>query len=115
MIIIRGKNGKSRVLEDLINNKLISRNVAIIDTVGVKGLNVPKGVDHFMYDRYSSESAIDIYNTGWFKDYEWIIFEVNADIEKIDIGHFKELDRNSTQNFIVTVQTYEDDVKIEFA
>lgn len=115
MIIIKGRVGKSRVLEDLINNRLMNRNVAIIDTVGLKGLSVPKGVDHFIYEGYSSESAIDIYNTGWFKDYDWIIFGINVDITKIDIGHFKELDRNSTQNFIITVQTHEDDIRVEFA
>lgn len=115
MIIIKGRVGKSRVLEDLINNRLMNRNVAIIDTVGLKVLSVPKGVDHFIYEGYSSESAIDIYNTGWFKDYDWIIFEINADITKIDIGRFKELDRNSTQNFIITVQTHEDDIRVEFA
>jgi hypothetical protein len=116
MILIEGKVGKSRVLEDLINNRLQNRNVAIIDTVGVKGLSVPKGVDHFMYDRYSSESAIDIYNTGWFKDYDWVVFEVNADITKIDLTHFKEIDRNSTQNFIITVQNDSiDNVRMVFA
>lgn len=115
MIIIEGRVGKSRVLEDLINNRLMNRNVAIIDTVGVKGLNVPKGVDHFMYNKYTSESAIDIYKTGWFDDYEWIIFEINIDVEKFDIGKFMDIDRNSTQNFIVTVQTNEDDLKVKFA
>jgi hypothetical protein len=115
MIIIEGRVGKSKILEDIINNRLMNRNVVIIDTVGIKGLNVPEGVDHFMYDKYTSESAIDIYKTGWFDDYEWVIFEVNADITKIDIGHFKELDRNSTQNFIITVQTHEDDIKVKFA
>lgn len=103
------------MLEDLINNRLMNRNVAIIDTVGLKVLSVPKGVDHFIYEGYSSESAIDIYNTGLFKDYDWIIFEINADTTKIDIERFKELDRNSTQNFIITVQTHDDDIRVEFA
>lgn len=115
MIIIEGRVGKSRLLEELINDRLMNRNVAIIDTVGVKGLNVPKGVDHFLYNKYTSESAIDIYKTGWFKDYDWIIFEINADVTKVDLTHFKELDRQSTQNFIITVQTHEDDIKVKFA
>lgn len=115
MIIIEGRVGKYKVLEELINNRLMNRNVVIIDTVGVRGLSVPKGVDHFLYDRYTSESVIDIYNTGWFKDYDWIIFEINIDSEKFNIERFIELDRKSTQNFIITVQTQSNDIKVKFA
>ncbi|UUV46092.1 hypothetical protein [Bacillus phage vB_BanS-Thrax1] len=116
MIIIEGKEGKSKVLEDLVNNRLQNRNVVIIDTVGVRGMVVPKGVDHFICSRYSAESAIDIYKTGWFEDYEWIIFEINMDEEKFhyELGKFMDLDKNSTQNFIVTVQT-QDEIKVRFA
>ena len=116
MIIIEGRVGKSKVLEDLVNNRLQNRNVAIIDTVGVRGMVVPKGVDHFMCAKYSAESAIDIYNTGWFDDYEWIIFEINMDEEKFkyELGKFMDLDKSSTQNFIITVQT-QGDIKVRFA
>jgi len=115
MIILEGKNGKSKVLEDLINNRLQNRNVVILDCVGVRGLKVPKGVDHFIYN-YSAESAIDIYNTGWFDAYDWVIFEINMDAEKFkfELRRFMDLDKNSTQNFLVTVQT-DGDIKMKFA
>ncbi|AYP68148.1 hypothetical protein PQE75_gp016 [Bacillus phage vB_BcoS-136] len=114
MIIIEGKVGKSIILENLINNRLMNRSVVVLDSVGVNGLVVPKGVDHFMFNNHTVEEIIDACRHGGFKNYEWVIFEVNADLTKIDIEHFKELDRNSTQNFIITVQT-DGDIKVKFA
>lgn len=112
MIIIKGRSGKSRVLQDFINNKVENRSIAIIDTVGVKSLSVPKGVDHFNFVKYDSKGAISIFETNWFKDYDWIIFEVN--VEEPYLKYFIELDRRFTHNFIVTVQTDDEEVEVKF-
>jgi hypothetical protein len=114
MIIIEGKSGKSKILEEIINNRLMNRNVAILDSVVVASIYIPEGVDHFICKDCTVEEVIEMYQNYNFDKYEWIIFEVNMNKSKFDINCFKQLDRDSTQNFIVTVQTNEN-VKMKFA
>lgn len=108
MIVIEGKAGKSRVLQDIINNRLRNRSVSILDTVGVRGLVVPEGVIHFMLDTEATvEDVVKMFLEHYihlFSGKDWIVFEVNANILEVDLGIFKRLDREYTQNFIITVQ-----------
>ncbi|MGG4105104.1 hypothetical protein AAXB25_14405 [Paenibacillus lautus] len=108
MIVIEGKAGKSRVLQDIINNKLRNRSVTILDIIGIRALRVPEGVSHMILQEGTTvEDAIDIFHRHHevlFSQKDWIIFEVNANILDFDLDIFKAMDRRFEQNFIVTVQ-----------
>lgn len=112
MIIIKGGRGKYKVVEDIIKSMNSNHNIAVIDTLGVIEL---EGADHFLFNQYRSTDAIDIYKTGWFSDYEWVIFYINIYEENFDIEEFKKVDKSTYQNLIVTVQTKDDqDIEIKF-
>ncbi|UKS27360.1 hypothetical protein LOZ80_39025 [Paenibacillus sp. HWE-109] len=106
MIVIEGKAGKSVVLQDIINDQMRNRNVVVIDTVKVHGLQVPDGVDHLILDA-DFEKALEIFESAYkneFSRYDWIVFEFNVEITEVDLSTFKAIDREYPQNFIVTVQ-----------
>lgn len=108
MIIIEGRQGKSKVLEVMINTQLNNINVVILDTVEVKGLIVPKGVDHYILDEADSQQAIQTFEDYYqnnFAKYDWIVFLVNQPHH--EIVDFKFLDLRYPQNFILTVQNDE--------
>ncbi|TVX85970.1 hypothetical protein [Paenibacillus agilis] len=118
MIIIEGKAGKSRVLQDIINNQMRNRSVVVFDSVGIRGLRVPDGVQHFMLDGASVEEVVEEFMNNAFQFYEidWIVFSVNADIMSFDLGIFKNLDRRYNHNFIITVQNNAlDEVNVYYA
>ncbi|MCR8994692.1 hypothetical protein [Brevibacillus laterosporus] len=107
MIIIEGKTGKSVALEDLINNQIKNTSIVIIDTVKVLNFNFKEGVIHLILENTSIENLVETFDKTYqehFIKYDWIIFEVNANILDYDLYWFKELDRKYPQNFIITVQ-----------
>lgn len=120
MIIIEGRQGKSRVLDNMIRNDIKNKNIVIIDSVGVNALSMIDGVEHLLLEsNVSVDQVVDWFIKSYdeiFKKFDWIVFEVNAHIEKVDLSTFKELDRMYNQNFIVTVQNdYREDVVIYYA
>lgn len=119
MIVIEGKQGKSKVLYDMIQIYILNKNIAIIDTVGVNSLSMIDGVEYLRLESdVSVDQVVDLFIKFYderFKKFDWIVFEVNAHIEKIDLSTFKELDRMYNQNFIVTVQDdYCEDVLVYY-
>lgn len=104
MIVIQGRSGKSQVLENLIRKEFRTNDVLIIDTAGVKWWSGIDWATHRIIDSLDMdiisafEDSIDV-----FKDFDWIVFYVNADESSID--EFKSLDRKYPQNFIVTIQS----------
>jgi hypothetical protein len=111
MIIIEGRAGKSLVLEEMINKQLSNRNVVILDSVILKWLNVPNGVEHLLLNENDSpKDVIELFEDYYhrkFEKYDWIIFSVNTPSLKNSEINFLRLDRNYRQNFIVTVQNNE--------
>lgn len=106
MIVIEGRNEKSRVLENLIRKEFMTDNVAILDAK--EGNKVWSDADWATVYRTKNE-PIEVLIEGFKKNYamfslyDWIVFYVNADKDTID--KFKELDRKYPQNFIVTIQS----------
>jgi hypothetical protein len=120
MIVIEGRQGKSRVLENMIRNDIKNKNIIIIDTVGVNSLSMIDGVEYLRLESdVSVDQVVDLFIKFYdkkFKKFDWIVFEVNAHIEKVDLSTFKELDRMYSQNFIVTVQNdNREDIVVYFA
>lgn len=119
MIVIEGRQGKSRVLDNMIRNDIKNKNIVIIDSVGVNVLSMIDGVEHLLSESdVSVDQVVDWFIESYdetFKKFDWIVFEVNVHIEKVDLSTFKELDRMYNQNFIVTVQNdYREDVVVYY-
>jgi hypothetical protein len=118
MIVIEGRAGKSVVLQDLISSKIRNRSIVILDTVRVRGLLLPDGIDHMIIDT-NFENVLEIFESAHdkeFSKYDWIVFEFNVNITDVDLNVFKNIDRKYNQNFIVTVQNDAlDEVNVYFA
>ncbi|MCY8228803.1 hypothetical protein MOC30_14530 [Bacillus spizizenii] len=104
MIVISGKNNKSRVVENLIRKEFRTESIVIIDTVGIKGWAGQDWATIWNVDSGSYKETISSFekDIDSFKKFDWIVFYVNSPEESIE--KFKELDRKYPQNFIVTIQ-----------
>ncbi|MGZ9868151.1 hypothetical protein ACU3L3_06990 [Priestia endophytica] len=106
MIIIEGKQGKSRKLEEYIKEKVHGSSV-IIDYVGV--LILGDVTNHYFVegDNVSPETAIEDFKEHYeeFKQFETVSFYVNASPEMIP--KFKKLEEESDHNIIITIQNNE--------
>jgi hypothetical protein len=106
MIIIQGKNEKSKHVENLIRKEFMTNKLVIIDAVGYKAWSEGEwatiweinGITDYKELIKSFEEGIEVFN-----NFDWVVFYVNSDEESI--AAFKELDRTYPQNFIVTIQT----------
>lgn len=105
MIVIEGKQGKSRKLDNLLRKEFMTTNVMILETKGIKALSLIEGVEHFILESdFTTDQAIDVFKSfsaTKFNKYDWIVFLVDAALEEIE--KFKEIDRQYSQNFIVTM------------
>lgn len=105
MIVIKGKNEKSKVLENLIQKDFLTDKVVILDVIGVKNWCDGNWATIWQLDGVSSYKQVIEYfesNYAAFKGFDWIGFYVNSDENSIQ--KFKALDRKYPQNFIVTIQ-----------
>ena len=106
MIIIEGRNEKSIKLTNLIQKEFRTSNIAIIDSVGYNPFSLIEKVDHnTVIGAESPNEVIRAFvdnNDRDFKNYDWVVFYVNAEPKWIE--EFKKLDREYPQNFIVTIQ-----------
>ena len=116
MIVIQGKNEKAVKLERFIKEECEAHKVLILDSVGYNNWSVSDSVEVWTiegvpgYKEFISEFKK---NYEAVEKFDTIAFYINADVSVIDV--FKEIDYNYAHNFIVTVQTDEDDIKLYIA
>lgn len=118
LMIIEGRQGKSRVIEKFIKEAYKDKRVVIFDSVKVYALGVGSNVDHFILDGWTDEEVVDTFTKNEnvhynFNDYDCVVFEVNTSFEKAE-SLFKPLTELTKQDIIVTVQDEFDGVKIRF-
>lgn len=103
MLVIEGKSGKSKILENWIRKEYMGERMAVIDNQGVKAVEQISGVDHFIVNMTPQEIIKEVNrDKSIFSKYDWIAFHVNIPTDELSL--FQELDRQIPQNIIVTVQ-----------
>lgn len=110
MIVIEGRAGKSKVLESIIATLNDFDRMVIADTVGVKGLVVPKGAIHYIIDQNMLGSGS--FETATLNLVEelakeepklsWIVLEVNTHPSNITL--FKDAEIKHEIKLVLTVQ-----------
>lgn len=106
MIVIRGRVGKSKILENLIRKEFMTNSVLILDVAeGNRVWADGEWATKWKLEGYSSyEEVIKAFkdsHDAW-KDFDWVAFYINSDVDSIE--SFKVLDSLYPQNFIVTIQ-----------
>lgn len=105
MLVIEGKNNKSKILENWIRKEYMGNKMVIFDKYNIPAFNFIDNVVHYIVD-VPIQELIEEIKSGkddtFIKRYDWLAFHVN--ISKDELELFQELDRSITQNIIVTVQ-----------
>lgn len=105
MIVIKGENGKSLVLENMIRKEFMTDKVVILDAIGISHwVDGEWATVWTLEGKPSHEQVIKHFEDNYeaFKGFDWIGFYTNSNEDSIE--RFKELDRKYSQNFIVTIQ-----------
>lgn len=112
IIFIEGKSGKSRVLENLINNEIEGK-IVVLDSVGVKGLKLREGGNHLIIKSLSLSMLNHIDIEEEFSEFDWIALEMNVSDSDKTIQTLKKLDEETHHNWIVTMDNQKmEDVKV---
>lgn len=101
MIVIEGKSGKSRMLQNIINEQIRSTSIVILDSMNYYTLGFKDGVEHYI--GVDIESLIDFSFMREFRDKDWIIFLSYLDLDRHDLAQFKEIERTLGKSIIITV------------
>lgn len=120
MIVIEGKAGKSKVLQEIIFN--LNENVIVLDSVGVKGLRVPEGSIHYMVNsdllNLNPHDFPDLIKVRelveevlkYRPEFKWIALEFNTHPSFIAI--YKHIEEKCGVNVILTVQNDTADTEV---
>ncbi|MEM5592815.1 hypothetical protein AAHH67_15600 [Niallia circulans] len=105
MIVIQGKNEKSKHLENLIRKEFLTEKIAIIDSIGVNHWESDEWATILKFDSMQTDELIKSFEDNYetFKKFDWVAFYAN--VGRDEVGDFKQLDRKYPQNFILTVQS----------
>lgn len=106
IIFIEGKSGKSRVLENYINEETEGK-VLVLDGVGVFGMQLRDDTTHLYIKDLSVSMLNHIDVQEQFGDYKWIVLEVNVSATDKTLDSIMKLESESEHDWIVTIQNYE--------